>query len=199
MTIDRDERSVARRDSLILFSVALAVRLLYLLQYRSSPFYDFLHLDPLYYHDWAVRIASGDWLGREVFEQSPLYPYLLAIYFMIFGKGLLLLHLIQFAIGSTTAVLTYLLGSRIFGRASGLAAGIAAALYAPFVFYEGQVMKEFLTPFFSAAMLLLYHAALTARVSRNPSWRAPALFALSGLCIGFAALVRDNFLLLLPL
>lgn len=192
--------SGAWRDALILFSVAMALRLLYFLQYRRSPFYDFLHLDPLYYHEWASRVAAGDWLGREVFEQSPLYPYLLAIYLVLFGKDLTLLRLLQFAIGAATVVLTYFLGRRIFGRASAVVAALAAALYGPFLFYEGQVMKEFLTPFFSAAMLLLFHAALEARAREAPaSAKAAVLFALSGLCIGVGALVRDNFLLLLPL
>jgi tetratricopeptide (TPR) repeat protein len=196
-----ERRGETRRDALILLAIAMAVRLLYFLQYRRSPFYDFLHLDPLYYHEWAARIAAGDWLGGEVFEQSPLYPYLLALYLTVFGKGLTLLRLIQFAIGSATVVLTYSLGRRIFGRASAVVAALATAVYGPFLFYEGQVMKEFLTPFFSAAMLLLFHAALEARAGSAGSriGRAPVLFALSGLCIGLAALVRDNFLLLLPL
>ncbi len=30
------------------------------------------------YDEWARRIAAGDWIGREVFYQAPLYPYFLA-------------------------------------------------------------------------------------------------------------------------
>ncbi len=63
---------------IVVFGAAYLLRLAYLSQIARSPLFDFLQLDPLYYHDWAVAIAKGDWLGKEVFEQSPLYPYLLA-------------------------------------------------------------------------------------------------------------------------
>ncbi|MBI3447629.1 MAG: glycosyltransferase family 39 protein [Acidobacteria bacterium] len=180
-------------DLLLVAAIAVVVRALYLLEYRNSPFFDFLHLDPRYYHDWALAIASGDWLGKEVFEQSPLYSYLLAVYFIVFGQKLFLLRVLQFGVGAVTAVLISLLGRRLFGRAAGLAAGIGAALYGPFIFYEGQVMKEFLTPFFSALMLLLIYRGLD---DARRGWRS---FAAAGFVIGVGGLVRDNFLLLLPI
>ncbi len=188
----RAERRGLTVDLILVAGAALAVRLIYLLEFRTSPFFDFLHLDPRYYHDWAAAIAGGDWLGKEIFEQSPLYPYLLAIYFVLVGRGLFLLRLIQFALGALTSVLTCLLGRRIFGRAAGLAAGLGAAVYGPFLFYEGQVMKEFLTPLLSAATLLLLYRGL--RGGRGARMR----FGWAGACIGAASLVRDNFLLLLP-
>lgn len=173
-------------------AVAVLVRLAYFAGYRHSPFYDFLHLDPLYYYEWASRIAAGDWLGSEVFEQSPLYPYLLALYLKLAGTDLTPLRLIQFGIGAAGAVLTFLLASRLFGRAAGLCAGLLAAVYGPYLFFEGQVMKEFLTPFLSIAMLLIFDLAVTRRRGRK------SLLVASGVCIGLAALVRDNVLLLLP-
>jgi len=179
-------------DAAVVFALAFTVRLLYLVEYSRSPYFDFLHLDPRYYHDWAVRIASGEWLGREVFEQSPFYPYLLAIYFVVFGRGLMPLYLIQFATGSFTAALTCLLGRRLFGRGAGLVAGIGSALYAPLLFYEGQVMKEFLTPLLTVCTLLFLYRGLRA------SAEGRGRFALAGACLGIAALVRDNVLLLLP-
>ncbi len=187
-------RAGAALDPLLVGALALILRLLFfLLEYRGSPFYGFLHLDPGYYHDWGMRIASGEWLGAEVFEMSPLYPYLLAVYFLVAGRDLTLLHLLQFLVGTATAVLTCLLGRRLFGRAAGLVSGLAAALYGPFLFFEAQVMKEFLTPFFSVSMLLLFYRGLDERPRRR------VYLLLSGGCIGLAALVRDNVLLLLPL
>jgi len=193
MTNEGGGRSSLARDLAVVAVVALGVRLLYLMEIRASPWFDFLHLDPRYYHDWGLRIAGGDWLGKEVFEQSPLYPYLLGVYFILFGQDLLLLRLIQFALGAGTAMLTCLLGRRLFGRASGLVAGLGAAIYAPFLFYEGQVMKEFLTPLFSVATLLLLYRG------RERERGSILSLALAGLSIGLGTLVRDNFLILLPL
>ena len=172
----------------LLFLLALVLRWLYLRQMAASPFFDFLQLDPLYYYDWAKSIAAGDWLGKEVFEQSPLYPYLLGIYLVLFGEDLYFLRILQITVGAGTCVLVYFLGCRLFDARTGLIAGIGCALYAPFYFYEGQVMKEFLTPPLATAALLL--------VVWNRPPRTGALFG-AGFLLGLACLVRDNFLLMI--
>ncbi len=179
-----------------IFSTAYLLRLAYLHQIARSPFFDFLHLDPLYYHDWAVSLTRGDWIGREVFEQSPLYPYLLALHLIVFGHDLWALRLIQIGVGSLTCVITYALGCRLFDRRAGVIAGLGCALYGPLLFYEGQVMKEFLTPPLGAGALLLLVAA---RGRLEAARSSHALLAAAGGLIGAAALVRDNFLLLVPL
>ncbi len=185
------------------FLAALGIRFAYLAQIAGSPFFDFLHLDPLYYHEWALRIASGDWLGGEVFEMSPLYSYLMALHIALLGDDLWTLRIIQMTIGSFTCALTCLLGERLFDRATGILAGLGCALYGPFLFYEGQVMKEFLTPFLGTAALL---AALAPRpgaprAEDAGAWIPPAAgwrLAASGMLLAAAALVRDNVLMLLP-
>jgi len=58
---------------------ALCIRFVYLWQIQGSPFLALRLGDGEAYHQWAQRIAAGDWLGRGVFYQAPLYPYLLAI------------------------------------------------------------------------------------------------------------------------
>src|SRR5262245_31399286 len=61
----------------LVFLVALAVRLLHLWQIRRAPFFDVLLGDARGYDAWAQQIAAGDWIGRDVFYQAPLYPYFL--------------------------------------------------------------------------------------------------------------------------
>jgi tetratricopeptide (TPR) repeat protein len=177
---------------LLLFAFAYAVRLAFLVQLAASPFFNFLHLDPLYYHEWARRIVAGDWIGHEVFEMSPLYSYLLALFMLVAGDDLWRLRLLQIGVGALTCVLTYLLGRRLFGRSAGLVAGLGCAVYGPFLFYEGQVMKEFLTPPLATAAILL--ALPREKESRRA---AAARLAASGALLALAALVRDNFLVLL--
>ena len=49
------------------------------------------------YDEWARRIAAGDWLGRDVFYQAPLYPYLLGVIYAVAGRHLLLVRIVQAA------------------------------------------------------------------------------------------------------
>ncbi len=181
---------------LAIFSIAWILRLIYLLQMSRSPFFDFLHLDPAYYVDWAKRIAGGAWLGSEVFEMSPLYSYLLAGYMTLFGDNLWLLRLLQISLGSLTCVLTWRLGVKLFSRRVGLLAGLGCAAYGPFFFYEGQVMKEFLTPLLATGALLLLLADRDPGTGEPARARGTGRLLLSGVLLGLAALVRDNFLVL---
>ncbi len=98
---------------IVVFGAAYLLHLVYLSQIARSPLFDFLQLDPLYYHDWAVAIAKGDWLGKEVFEHSPLYAYLVAGYLIILGHDHWLLRLLQIGAGALTCGLTFALGRRL--------------------------------------------------------------------------------------
>ena len=105
-----------RHAPLVVASAAVATRVLYLIQIRASPLFDYLHLDPLYYVEWGRRVAGGAWLGDQVFEQSPLYPYLLGAFFSLFGDGdgsLLLLRLLQLKKGWTRRQMGLLASQRI--------------------------------------------------------------------------------------
>ncbi len=171
--------------------LALGVRLLYIRRLAATPLFASLSLDPAYYAAWAARIAGGDWLsGGEVFEQSPLYAYTLALIFRLFGEGLMIPRIVQAVIGALTCGLVFLIARRAFGRPAALVAGLFAALYAPGVFYDGMIMKTSYAVFLTAAMVA---ALLHSEGSRR------ALLALAGLLLGLAALTRDNLILLAPL
>jgi 4-amino-4-deoxy-L-arabinose transferase-like glycosyltransferase len=173
------------------FVVALALRLAYLLELSRTPLFSQLLLDPLYYHDWARRIAAGDWLsGGQVFEQSPLYAYILALIYRFCGDGLLAPRIVQAVVGAGSCLVVHLIGRRVFGRRAGLAAGMFMALYAPGIFYDGMIMKESYSLFITAAMTL---ALVLSGGSRR------RLLLLAGLLLGLASLSRDNLILLAPL
>lgn len=173
------------------FAAALALRLAYLSKLARTPLYSQLVLDPLYYHDWAVKIAGGDWLsGRQVFEQSPLYAYILAVTYRIAGDGLLAPRLVQAVVGSFTSLLVFLIARRLFGRPAALAAGLFMAAYGPALFYDGMIMKTTWAVFLTTAM--------TAALVFSEGSRRGMLFS-AGALLGAAALVRDNLILLAPM
>jgi len=164
--------------ALAVFATALAVRLVHVWQIRASPFFSVLMGDSHGYDDWAQRIAGGDWIGREVFYQAPLYPYLLGVIYAIGGRSLLLVRVIQAVIGSASCALLGLAASRLFsrravlrqaqdghepGRRAGVVAGLMLALYAPAIFFDGLLQKSVLDVFFICLALWLI-ARITVRL-----------------------------------
>src|SRR5207253_5324075 len=51
---------------IVIFTVALTLRLIHIWQIRRSPFFTVLLGDARRYDAWAQRIAAGDWIGRDV-------------------------------------------------------------------------------------------------------------------------------------
>ena len=87
------------RPLVAVLGVACLVRVVYCLQYHASPLNGYYVLDHQYYLEWARRIAAGDLLGDAVFEQTPLYPYLLAASFRAWGERMPLVLALQLAAG----------------------------------------------------------------------------------------------------
>src|SRR5205085_8788818 len=111
--------------ALVIFAVALAVRLVHVYQLKSTPFFDTLLGDAHGYDLWAQRLAAGDWIGTDVFYQAPLYPYFLGVVYSIFGRDLLIVRIVQALIGSASCVLLGMAGARLFSKRVGLIAALA--------------------------------------------------------------------------
>jgi len=188
--------------ALLIFGVALGVRLLHLWQIRPSPFFDVLFGDARAYDLWAQDIAGGDWIGSNVFYQAPLYPYFLGGIYAIFGHDLLAVRIIQAVIGSASCALLGLAGARFFGKRVGVIAGLALALWAPAIFFDGLLQKSVLDVFFVCLALWLiarlvyppdggHHAAGAPVVSGSSRMHWLAL----GATMGALALTRENALI----
>jgi len=193
-----------------IFAVAFAVRLLHVMLIRSAPFFTVLMGDSHGYDEWAQRIAGGEWLGREVFYQAPLYPYLLGSIYAIAGRHLLLVRLVQIVIGSASCALLGLAVARLLSRRAGIVAGLMLALYAPAIFFDGLVQKSVLDVFFVCLALWLIAKVTTnnaelaepaeqtlplqslrfLRFLRSSSW----MWLCLGLTMGGLALTRENAL-----
>ena len=123
-----------------------------------------------------------------MFFVDPLYPYFLGAVYALFGHNLLLVRLLQAAIGVGTVGLVRHLGRRLDDGAIGNGAALLYAVYGPAIFNEAEIEK---TAF--ATLFLLLAVALTLGSTR-PAW------LLGGVTIGLATLSRANMVLLaLPL
>jgi len=94
---------------------------------QTHPLRDAPTIDEASYDQWAVELAAGDWMGDEVFFQEPLYPYFLGLSYALLGRDLLIIRLLQAALGVLTCYLVAKLGQRLAGDWAGV---LAAALFA---------------------------------------------------------------------
>src|SRR5262245_37458863 len=101
-------------DAFGVFLLAFSLRLVHVWQIRRSPFFDVLLGDAHGYDEWARRIAAGEWIGRDVFYQAPLYPYFLGSVYRLIGHNLFAVRLIQAAIGAASCMLLALAGQQFF-------------------------------------------------------------------------------------
>lgn len=174
--------------------LALAIRLVAVFQYEAAhPNADHPSIDEASYDGWAREIAGGDWIGKEAFFQEPLYPYALGALYAVAGGERHAARVVQCALWAATALLAGVLARRLFGRAAGILAALAIALYGPGMLFPMFLLKEnLLLPIFT----LLAIALVATRDETRP--RRLAWFGVGALA-GLGALLRGNLLVMIPL
>lgn len=193
-SISNVNRSTVFRDALsgrgflaVILVLAAGLRLAHLAAYRSTIYFDNLDLDPQSFDLWGQQIAAGNWLGDRMFFVDPLYPYVLGFLYALAGHDLLLVRLVQLAIGVGTCLLTGMLGRALFGGMAGNCAALIYTLYKPAIFYEAEVEKTVLAVFlFTACLVLFLRPSPIARLA-------------AGVYLGLAILARTNLVLVAPL
>lgn len=173
------------------FVLALAIRLAYLWSWHETALFSTPVGDARAYLAWARALAAGDWLGREVFYQAPLYPYFLGVLHTLFGDGPWSARLAQAFLGSAACALLAAAGTRFFDLRTGVLAGVGLALYPPAIYFDGLIQKAALDAFFFALLLL----AFAHQLDRERPWLAFA----TGIVLALLALLRENALVLVPL
>jgi len=169
---------------------AFVIRAVYLFELRDTPLFAVLIGDGKQYDSWARQIAAGQWLGTEVFYQTPLYPYFLAVIFKLAGHSLLTVRLVQALLGAASCVLLGLAARRWFNQKTALVAAAMLAIYPPAIFFDGLVQKSSLDLFLICALL----AALAEFIHRR-KWM---WLALAGIALGAFTLNRENARVLYP-
>ena len=170
------------------FAIALIVRLIYVWQIRSMPFFDAPIIDAEMYDLKAIKILQSA-AEKKPFYQAPLYSYFLALIYRIFGHDYLVPRLLQSAIGAINCVMVALIGKRLFGGREGLLAGCIAALYGPLIHFEGELLRPVLIIFFGLSTIL----CILSWSEDRPIWAA-----IAGLLMGLSAITRENILIVLP-
>ncbi len=156
--------------------------------------------DPLYFNPLggnlplliaAEAIAGGDLVPFDgpISLNSPLYPYLLAGLYEVFGTNAFWeVRLVGALADGLTCVLLARLAWRHFGTTAAWATGVAAAVYGPLIFFSTDLNP---VPF----VLLLLVTALSILDGASEGWAEYARWAAAGLALGLATALRPNVLL----
>lgn len=133
--------------------------------------------------------------GAPTAHWSFLYTgYLAAIYSLFYSP--LTARLVQaLVVGILHPILAYRIGTRAFNETAGLVAAGTTAFYSYFIYYAGTLMTE--SFYFVVVLVVLYLALRIAEAGTDrESLRLSVRF---GLFMGIAVLLRQLFLLLIPM
>jgi len=176
---------------LAIFAAAFLLRLAFVLWAPGEP-----AADGIFYRAYAEHIARGwgyvDLDGSPVVRWMPGWPLLLGALYRVFGSITLVATLANTVFDAATAALVAALGARLFRRRVGLVAGGLYACWPGMVFLCATHMSE---PLFN---LLLVGTLLLVVVACEAGSRRTARFAAAGLCLGSAALVKAEPLVMSP-
>ncbi len=176
--------------SIGLFCAALAIHLVYLDQIDGTTFFTDPMLDSANYHARALEILEGGGASDGVLTYNPLYPFILSVLYRFMEEpSFYAVRAIQSVLGALNCVLILLVGIRFFSFRTGLLAAAAALAYAPFVFFDGELIQSTWVLFF---MLLSFAIVPLERGGLRPGRLLAVL--LSGLCLGIGLLGRPNML-----
>ncbi len=176
--------------AILIFGVAFIIRLIYLLQIKSNPFFLSPMVDELWNIRWATEIIEKSFWGTEIYFRGPLYPYLLALVLKITGSDYFWTRLIQMVIASASVSLAYLLGREFFSEKVARLSSIFYTVYGTLIFYEAMFLIPVIFIFLNLLGLLVL-----ARNRDNPG-KGP--YFMAGLIFGLSAIARPNVLLVLP-
>jgi len=175
---------------LLIFFIALALRGIYVHQFRACPFYGHEQVDAEFNRQWGEAVAAGRTFMPGPYFRGPLYPWMLGGIYRLAGRSDLAPRLVQVVLGSLSCVLVYLIGTRTFSFGVGIVAGLAAAGYWIFLYFDAELLDATLSMFL---VLLMLWFMVIGGDRRKIGW-----WGLSGLTFGLAAIARPNVLIFAP-
>jgi tetratricopeptide (TPR) repeat protein len=200
--------SISRRlwpDSLgpghYIFAAVFLIRLGVLMRLASSPLLLPSGSDMHFYNEWARQILQGQWTDHQAFYGLPLYPFLVACLYRIFGYSPFVPGFFQACLDAGTAVLIYKITVRAIGEGpdkagrSATFTGIVAAAGWGF-FVPAQAYSAVLMPTAGAVFVFWL---LVWQIVRNENAPSRLRCFACGALIGVTAMGIATILFLVPL
>ncbi len=172
---------------LIILSIALSIRLIYLVQISSSPAFLIPAIDSSTYHKAAHGLITDGTMADTFFWQGFFYPFFLSRFYYFTGSSVVAAKIFGAVLGAVTCALVYFLSRQLFSRSTSIIAALIVSLYGPLVFFETELLATGWAAFWSVSLILLLLR------SAKPQAKLP-LYVLTGLCIGLAVITRAFFI-----
>ncbi|HJN02399.1 MAG: tetratricopeptide repeat protein [Nitrospinota bacterium] len=192
MTLIKDRRQAI--FLIFLFFSAFSIRIIYLSEFHhKNPLFDIIPsaFDHSNFDKGAINFSKGDLLARSSNNSyAPLYKYFLGIIYLLFGRSFDVIYLIQFSMGSLSAILIYLIAKEHFGFRAGVIAFTGFAFYSPQIIYEGIILRAAFISFFGVLSFYL--------LSRLKFSLSTANLIISALALSLFIQGRPNVILCLP-
>jgi tetratricopeptide (TPR) repeat protein len=173
---------------LILIVAAFAFRLSYYEEYQHLPEFTRPTVDALFHHQSAIAIAGGALTAPTPFFRAPFYNYFLGLIYFLSGDSVASARFLQLLMGCFTPLLVFLLAGRLFDERTGLIAAILTLFCGDLVYFEGELLLEFLMV---TEILLVWLCFLRFQRTRFWYWAG-----LSGILTGIAMITRPNAIVL---
>ena len=178
--------------ALVVFAVALAVRLVFVGLFATEPQNDLLWNDAV---GW--NLANGHGFTASQSEprvpgiyRTPAYPAFLAVVYTVAGHSHRAAYVAQSVVDALSALVVAAIALHLTSPAVALLAGGLYAIYPYAAIYCGVLHQDILLTF----VTLLAVLAMVRAVEPGRTWRA---WGTVGLAVGLTALVKANFLLFL--
>ena len=176
-----------------IFALAIILRIIYHIQDSTrNPLYNDPVSDAGVYFKWGMDMAKGTMKPVGVYYMAPLYPYILAGIFKIFGANISSAIIFQHVVGLLNLALVYLIAKKTFGERVAILSAIIYALHPLFPFNESKILLTTFTLFFYLLSIYL----LTFHKKERPNY---LLTFTAGIILGISVVQRPNILLFILL
>ena len=185
----------------LIIAVILRVAMLFLF----PDIFNFVEAESIHgsdaYDAYAVNLTETGVYGRipGVPDAAipPMYSYVLAGIYAIFGRGFIQLEIFHITLDLLSILLTYAIATRLFkvgtlfdqstGRWVGILAGLMVAAY-PYLIFQNLTLID--TPFWMFMLILFVWLLIVLRDQPDLSARTWGIAILTGFVLGIATLIR---------
>lgn len=163
---------------LLIFGLSLVLRTIYARQNVSNPMFVLSPAELAHIEGWSFP--------GPLFH-SPLFTYFTAALFNIFARHAIAVRISFFVIGAINTVLIYFAAKKVFGITIARIASFIAVIYAPFMFFEGEISD----PLLSITLGLVFFIVALNALRSASKWK----WFLCGMLWALSILSRHHFFL----